>query len=286
LALDKMGERLEWEWLQRYLPNPAALRPGTRMPTFWPEGKAVNTKILNGDTAGQIRSIYAYLADGSKAEIPAGLIRGKKEIVVDDEAVIYRNFIEGAGPRAIGVGYPERANLAFDAQNLRMALLWQGPFIDMARHSTDRGTGYEPPLGDHRIRLPDGPAFASLPSATAAWPSVNDAGSQFLGYRLDARQQPTFRYRVQGVTIEETPQTRPGSVDMTLVRTFRFQGKPHAPLWLRLATGGVQAAGTGFKVEGGLLVQVGPGGRASIVDDELRVALDPNAQELRVEMTW
>jgi len=39
-------------------------------------------------------------------------------------------------------------------------------------------------------------------------------------------------------------------------------------------------------VEGGLLVQVGPGGRASIVDDELRVALDPNAQELRVEMTW
>jgi len=286
LALDKMGERLEWEWLQRYLPNPAALRPGTRMPTFWPEGKAVNTKILNGDTAGQIRSIYAYLADGPKAEIPAGLIRGKKEIVVDDEAVIYRNFIDGAGPRAIGVGYPERANLAFDAQNLRLALLWQGSFIDMARHSTDRGVGYEPPLGDHRIRLPDGPAFAALPAATAPWPTTIDPGSRFLGYRLDARQQPTFRYRVAGVTIEETPLAKPGSVDMTLVRTFRFQGTPERPLTLRLAKGGIQASGTGFKVDGGLVIQVGPGAKAAVVGDELRVALEPNLPELRVEMTW
>ena len=286
LALDKMGERLEWEWLQRYLPNPAALRPGTRMPTFWPEGKAVNTKILNGDTAGQIRSIYAYLADGPKAEIPAGLIRGKKEIVVDDEAVIYRNFIDGAGPRAIGVGYPERANLAFDAQNLRLALLWQGPFIDMSRHSTDRGVGYEPPLGDHRIRLPDGPAFAALPSPTAPWPSAIDAESRFLGYRLDARQQPTFRYLVAGMTIEETPLAKPGSVDMTLVRTFRFQGTPGRPLTLRLAKGAIQPAGTGFKVEGGLVVQVGPGAKAAVVGDELRVTLEPNTPELRVEMTW
>jgi mono/diheme cytochrome c family protein len=286
LALDKMGERLEWEWLQRYLPNPAALRPGTRMPTFWPEGKAVNTKILNGDTAGQIRSIYAYLADGPKAEIPAGLIRGKKEIVVDDEAVIYRNFIDGAGPRAIGVGYPERANLAFDAQNLRLALLWQGPFIDMSRHSTDRGVGYEPPLGDHRIRLPDGPSFAALPSPTAPWPSAIDAESRFLGYRLDARQQPTFRYQVAGMTIEETPLAKPGSVDMTLVRTFRFQGTPGRPLTLRLAKGAIQPAGTGFKVEGGLVVQVGPGAKAAVVGDELRVTLEPNTPELRVEMTW
>ncbi|MFM7555389.1 MAG: DUF6797 domain-containing protein, partial [Verrucomicrobiota bacterium] len=286
LALDKMGERLEWEWLQRYLPNPAALRPGTRMPTFWPEGKAVNTKILNGDTSGQIRSIHAYLADGPKAEIPAGLIRGKKEIVVDDEAVIYRNFLEGAGPRAIGVGYPERANLAFDAQNLRLALLWQGSFIDMSRHSTDRGVGYEPPLGDHRIRLPDGPSFAALPSATAPWPGAIDAGSRFLGYRLDARQQPTFRYQVAGVTIEETPLAKPGSVDMTLVRTFRFQGTPDRPLTLRLAKGSIQPAGDGFKVEGGLVIQVGPGAKAAVVGDELRVPLEPNIRELRVEMTW
>ena len=206
--------------------------------------------------------------------------------MVDDEAVIYRNFIEGGGARAIGVGYPERANLAFDAQNLRMALLWQGPFIDMSRHSTDRGTGYEPPLGDHRIRLPEGPAFATLSSPTAPWPTAIDTSSQFLGYRLDARQQPTFRYRVLGLTIEETPLAKPGSVDMTLVRTFRFQGTPTQPLWLRLAKGVIQPASNGFKVDGGLLIQVGPGAKATVVGDELRVALEPNTSELRVEMTW
>jgi hypothetical protein len=205
---------------------------------------------------------------------------------VDDEAVIYRNFIDGAGPRAIGVGYPERANLAFDAQNLRLALLWQGSFIDMSRHSTDRGVGYEPPLGDHRIRLPDGPAFAALPSATAPWPSAIDPGSRFLGYRLDARQQPTFRYQVAGVTIEETPLAKPGSVDMTLVRTFKFQGKPERPLTLRLAKGAIQPAGTAFKTDGGLVIQVGPGAQAAVVADELRATLAPNTQELRVEMTW
>jgi hypothetical protein len=55
---------------------------------------------------------------------------------------------------------------------------------------------------------------------------------------------------------------------------------------LRLAKGGIQPAGSGFKVEGGLLIQVGPGAKASVVGDELRVTLEPNTPELRVEMTW
>ena len=72
----------------------------------------------------------------------------------DKEAIIYRNFIEGSGSRAIGVGYPEKANLAFDANELRLALIWQGEFIDAARHWTDRGAGFEPPLGENVLHLP------------------------------------------------------------------------------------------------------------------------------------
>ena len=63
---------------------------------------------------------YRYnLADGSKAEVPTGLVRGRQELVPSGEPLIYRNFIAGAGPRAIGVGYPEKANLAFDAATMR-----------------------------------------------------------------------------------------------------------------------------------------------------------------------
>jgi len=285
LALDKMAERLEWDWFRRYLPDPAALRPGTRMPTFWPEGQAANRTILNGNTDAQIQAVYAYLSDGAKAEVPSGLIRGKKEIVVDDEAVIYRNFLEGAGARAIGVGYPGHANLAFDAQNLRLALIWQGSFIDMARHSTDRGTGYEPPLGDHRIALPDGPSFAALADSNAPWPTAGPGGGKFLGYRLDTRQQPTFRYRFAGLDIEETPLPHPGPVDMTLVRTFRFQGTAAGPLWFRVAKGTIGRAGDGFTVDGALKVNIRGGGTPVVAGDELRVPIDP-AKELVVEMTW
>jgi mono/diheme cytochrome c family protein len=287
LALDQMAGRVTWDWFRRYLPDPASLRPGTRMPTFWPEGKAVNTAILGGQTEAQIKAIWAWLNDGPKAEVPSGLVRGRKEIVADTEAVIYRHFIEGAGSRAIGVGYPEKANLAFDANQLRLALVWQGSFIDMSRHSTDRGTGYEPPLGDHVLKLADGPAFAALASADAPWPAAPDrlAGpNHFLGYRLDAKRRPTFRYRVGGVTIEEFPQPKPGEVDMTFDRSFRLAGD--GPLWFRAATGDIKAAGDGtFSVDGKIRVRLRGGGEAKIVGNELRLPVTAPG-EFTVEMTW
>ena len=115
----------------------------------------------------------------------------------DKEAIIYRNFIEGAGPRAIGVGYPEKANLAFDANDLRLALIWQGAFIDAARHWTDRGDGFQPPLGDNVLHLPAGVAFAVLAKADAAVADAigrRSSGYKFRGYRLTPDERPTFLY--------------------------------------------------------------------------------------------
>ena len=65
-------------------------------------------------------------------------------LVVKQEPIVYRNFITGAGNRGIGVGYPERAHLAFDANDLRLAMIWQGAFMDARRHWTGRGEGFEP----------------------------------------------------------------------------------------------------------------------------------------------
>ncbi|HRI12553.1 MAG TPA: c-type cytochrome [Verrucomicrobiota bacterium] len=284
LGLDTMYQRLEWDWFRRYLPDPAALRPGTRMPTFWPEGHAANRDILGGDTQAQIQAIWAYLAGGAKAEVPAGLVRGRKELVAETEPVIYRNFIEGAGARAIGVGYPEHANLAFDAENLRLALLWQGSFIDASRHSTDRGVGFEPPLGDHRIALPGGPAFAVLGSPEAPWPKATD--QRFLGYRLDAGRRPTFQYSVGPVAVTEAILPRPGEVDMTVVRNFTFAGKSSGALWFRAAVGKVEQQPNGtFRVDDKLSLRFPGGGEPKIVGSELRVPISVPGN-LTVEMTW
>ena len=289
LGLERMHERLQFDWFRRYLPDPAALRPGTRMPSFWPEGKAVNTALLGGDMDAQIRAIWAWMKDGAKAEVPSGLIRGRKEIVVGIEAVIYRNFIEGAGPRAIAVGYPEHASLAFDANNLRLALIWQGAFIDAARHSTDRGVGYEPPLGDHLFRLPEGDAFAALPTESTVWPPAahRSARGKFLGYRLDDKGRPSFQYQVEGVGIDDFPTVRTEGVDFILKRTFKIAGKPTTgSLWFRAAEGTIQEVGNGeYVVDGHVHFKFSHVESTRIVGRELRAQV-PLDGEFTEVITW
>ncbi|MFO1461338.1 MAG: c-type cytochrome [Verrucomicrobiota bacterium] len=289
LGLGTMGHRLEWDWFRRYLPDPAALRPGTRMPSFWPEGHAVNESLLGGNTDAQIQAIWAYLAAGDKAEVPTGLVRGRQELVPTGEPVIYRNFIAGAGSRAIGVGYPEKANLAFDAATLRPALIWQGSFMDTARHSTGRGEGFEPPLGDHPVSLPPGPPFALLPEASASWPTETGmaAGYRFGGYRFDEHRRPVFLYRFQGIAIEDSWVPKPGEVDMTFVRTLRFSGTAPGPVWFRAATGPITPGPDGtWLVNGSTRIRLrGGAGNALLVHGELRIPVAVPG-ELVEEITW
>lgn len=240
MDLTLMTKRLKKDWFHHYLLEPQALRPGTRMPTFWPEGKSARKDILAGDTERQIDAIWAYLGKAKETGLPPGLVQGKMEIVAETEAVIYRNFIQGGGSRAIGVGYPEKANLAFDANELRLAMIWQGPFIDAARHRTGRGEGYEKPLGYNVMKMPAGMPFAILENGTAKWPEAGarTAGYRMLGYQLDGKQRPAFRYSYQGVEIEDYLVAVSGEVDPWLRRTITVKARaPVESLWFRAWAG-------------------------------------------------
>jgi hypothetical protein len=240
MDLTMMASRLKKDWFHRYVIDPPSLRPGTRMPSFWPEGKAVNREILEGDANRQIDAIWMYLSKGREADVPAGLIHAKMELIAENEAIIYRNFIEGAGVRAIGVGYPEKANLAFDANDLRLALIWQGPFIDASRHRSDRGVGFEPPLGDHVLKMTLGAPFAVLRDSNAPWPDIagKKAGYKMQGYRLDEKRRPIFLYSFQSVRVEDYPAAVPGELDPTLKRTLTLRAEqPPENLWFRAAAG-------------------------------------------------
>ncbi|HMF14315.1 MAG TPA: hypothetical protein VKE94_18490, partial [Gemmataceae bacterium] len=138
--------------------------------------------------------------------------------------------------RAIGVGYPEKAHLAFDANDLRLALIWQGAFLDAARHWTDRGAGYEPPLGDNVLHLPAGVAFAVLAKDDEAWPtkSAKELGYQFRGYRTTVDGRPTFFYSCCGARIEDFPNAVAGEPNPSLRRTLTLSAeKPVDNLWFR-----------------------------------------------------
>lgn len=238
INLHAMTRRLRSDWFQRYLVNPTAYRPGTRMPSSWPYGEAVYKDLYDGNPPRQIGAIWKYLEEPGNSGLPHGLVRGPIELKpVDGVPVIYRNFISDAGSRAIGIGYPEEVNLAFDANDLRLALLWKGGFIDASRHWNDRGVGFQGPLGDQIQPLVHGSAFAILASPSADWPGqpARDLGYRFRGYRLDDKQRPIFQYRVEGLAIEDhlVPQSA-GS----LARTITASGTPaQSGLYLRAARG-------------------------------------------------
>jgi len=248
-----MPKRLKREWFHAYCVDPQKIRPGTRMPTAWPNGQSTLPTLLDGKAATQVEAIWAYLSTRNP-QIPAGMGRKFMPLVPTDGAIIYRNFIQGAGTRAIGVGYPEKLNLAFDANDLRLALIWKGGFIDAAKHWTDRGAGFEGPLGDEVLSLPSGPSFAVLAKADAAWTTGNtrDAGYKFLGYSLTSDDRPTFRYALGGVTIEDFPNPS-GKDNPTLRRTFKLTATDkNDGLYFRAAVGTkIEAADKGwFKVDG------------------------------------
>jgi len=248
-----MPKRLKRDWFHGYCVDPQKIRPGTRMPTAWPNGKSTLPQILDGKASTQVESIWAYL-NAKNPAIPAGMGKKFMPLIPYDEAIIYRNFIEGAGTRAIGVGYPEKLNLAFDANNLRLALIWKGGFIDAARHWTDRGTGFEGPLGDDILSLAAGAPFAILEKTDAAWPAGNprENGYKFLGYTVTKDERPTFRYEFNGITIEDFPNPS-GKESPTLKRSFSLKSdKAVEGLYFRAAVGNkIEAIGEGwFKIDG------------------------------------
>lgn len=181
-------------------------------------------------------------------------------LLVKDEAVIYRNFIAGAGNRGIGVGYPGGINIAWSAESMNLALVWRGAFIDAAMHWNSRGGGYQKPLG-YDVVQPTGevtPGFFIADKPEAEWPKWDKAkrydGFQWKGYTLDARRSPTFRYTWQGAQIEESytatgDGNKPGG-NPTLVRTVKIDGQLPAHAWLRLATGAIESKDGSFIVKG------------------------------------
>ena len=205
LDLQTMGKRLRPDWTHAYLLNPQEFRPGTRMPSPFPNGQSTLPTVLDGKADKQVAAIRAYLADGSKAAPPVGLVTAAIELVAYDEAIIYRNFIEGAGPRAIGVGYPEKINLAFDANRSRVALIWQNSFMDASKHWVGRGPGYQPPLGDNVMKFPEVVSFAILADEQATWPKApgKEAGYTFKGYKLADKGRPIFQYSFDGVDVQD-----------------------------------------------------------------------------------
>lgn len=236
--------RLNYRWFDRWLAAPQSIRPSTRMPGFWGD-EPLLPDVAGGVAARQRAAIWAYLRHGA-TPLPEGVLvqSASQELKVGTEPVVYRTFMKNGGPRAIVVGNPESVHVAFDANVVRMAQAWRGRFWDPSGTWTGRAGAFNEPLGDHILSFPAGPAFARLPSKAAAWPQATietrELGGRFLGYRLDSRRRPVFRYELEGVTIAEVVRPLVNAEGFGLVRSFSFD-KP--------LSGFMYLAGEGRRIE-------------------------------------
>ena len=198
--LTEMSERLHKDWFYQYMLAPQKFSPNTVMPSFWPNGKAIRSG-LEGSPEYQVESLWQYLVDGRQARTPRGVIREPLEIKVTNEARMLRRRYPEMAKRGIGVGYPGGVNLAFDAEQLRLALIWKGRFIDPSGVWYGQGHGKVKPLGQTKS-IGMGPELDDINH-----PWVVDDGRppehQFQGYTLDDQRRPTFQYSYKTVRAED-----------------------------------------------------------------------------------
>jgi len=222
---------------------------------------------------------------------------------VRDEAVIYRNFIEGAGARGIAVGYPGGVNAAFDAELCNVALVWRGAFMDAKRHWTGRGSGFQPPMGFGVVATGLNVPLAVLEKPDTPWPALPKdlpngdwpAGYRFGGYALGKGGIPTFRYTFQGLKVEDhleadAASVPPGQQGVALKRVLTLQGgSVPAGLHLRLISSReIKESSSGvFNLGEGISLHV-PGGRLrpSVDGMEVVVPVTSAAGIARIEATY
>jgi hypothetical protein len=254
------------------------------MPTAWPERQVLLPNVLDGTVDQQVHAVWTYLADGDKGAVPIGLGANGIELVATDNAIIYRNFIEGAGSRGIGVGYPEKANLAFDANQVSLAMLWHGAFMDASRHWNGRGQGYQPPLGDNVLRLEARPILAVLEDASQAWPreAPRESGYRFRGYRLEDKLKPVFLYQYQDIRVEDFFDPTSDKDFTPIKRTVRLSSEKQVEeLWFRVvAANALELKGNTLQVDNDWQLTVSGDVGARVVRK------DGNRTEVIVPVTW
>ena len=295
IDLTTTRERLNEDWFRQFLRDPNKFHPGTRMPAFWPDGKSLLPALLDGDTDRQHAALWTYLADGSRAKFPDGLSRQNVELVVGGESVVYRGKMWEADFRAVAVGYPGALNAAFDAEEMRLALLWRGRFLNAGAHWGSQGMGSIRPLGPDPVVFPHGCALAVLAEANTPWPTnaPKELGLKFGGYQLDTLKRPTLLYSFRNAGVEDFLAPMEANGKAGLRRTVKFNAPPPDGLHLRLAVGRLAPSGdNAWRLDDALTLRVLGGAKAFVRGDgdkqELLVPVRgrDGKNQLEVEYVW
>ncbi|MCP4785250.1 MAG: c-type cytochrome [Fuerstiella sp.] len=294
--LTEMSERLHKSWFYRYMRNPQQLSMNTIMPSYWPGGKAMRRDILQGDPDQQVEALWQYLLDGRQARQPRGLIIEPIELLATDEAVMLRRRYQGVGKRGIGVGYSQQVNIVFDAEQLRLAMIWKGKFADPGGVWRSQGHGTVRPLSRNVVHFAPGPDLDDMQSPWVVDES-RPPNHHFKGYSLDEQRRPEFKYEFNDVMVTDyfVDVIDPNSKQPMLRRSLTLQsGQTEHQIAFRAANGkDITRADDGvFRIDQALQVRIVSDQVGQIVDTEsgqqLHVPLDTTetTSTLVLEYLW
>ena len=290
--LTEMAQRLKKNWFYQYMLAPQKFSPNTVMPSYWPGGIAIRPDI-DGTPEEQIEAIWQYLLEGRQARAPAGVIREPLEIVVTDEAKMLRRQYPEIGKRGIGVGYPGGVNLAYDAQQMRLATIWKGKFVDPAAVWYGQGSGNVRAMG-RTIQLAKGPELFDLTQPRITNNS-RPTGHRFKGYSLDKQRRPTMRYKFGSIDVEDFfREDEDHSTGQTqLRRRIKLSSSKECDqLGFRLADGEqIKVESTdSFRIGNRLTIRLLSGQKAKLADDELLYLplkfAPQQTREIVIEYLW
>jgi len=125
--------------------------------------------------------------------------------------IVHRGRFDRQSPQGVGVGYPQRINLSFDAMRMQWNQIWRGDFVNAGGHWSGRNEKYLPPAGSDEQYLTLQPPFTHLQSPDATWPKDaglrnSPEGYRFRGYRLNPEGEPAFFYTFNDFLIEDRPE--------------------------------------------------------------------------------
>ena len=181
IRLTHTVERLQPEYFKELLLNPQVTQKGTMMPPMFVGRKKADQEI---------ESIWTYLREIEGQPLPEGLLSTEDFELKPAKVgrpIVFRSFIEGAGSHAIGVGFPEGFNAAFDAVKCEWTVVWRGRFLDAMSNWQSREMQPIKPLGADVKTLP-----------------VTSSKREYIGYRIAKDGVPTFMYRADGKEMEDT----------------------------------------------------------------------------------
>ena len=214
-------ERLQPGWFREWLLHPAKHRPGTRMPSFWPQATEA--------AVAQVDALRSWSSLGAAAPVPVGVkSAGGMKLEPIEKPILHGAFLRGLSARCMAVGSPLRTHHAYDVEHARLAWIWRGSFLDAGGTWEGRAGQLLDPLGSDVVKLAKEAVFRPAGAAADAAPV------RVTGWDVDAEGYPTFLLAVGAVTVRDAIQPRLDQGGTVLVRRIAAEGGD-----VELATGAV-----------------------------------------------